>query len=92
MKDNFAMPHNESGGKLRALPVGFLDDAIGAVRLNSSVVDLSKWIRLQLGRGTFEGKTIFSRQQSWEMWQPNIMDQRRHRRLCDRKAEGVQIS
>jgi CubicO group peptidase (beta-lactamase class C family) len=73
MKDNFAMPHNESGGKLRALPVGFLDDAIGAVRLNSSVADLSKWIRLQLGRGTFEGKQIFSRQQSWEMWQPNTL-------------------
>ncbi len=73
MKDNFAMPHNESGGKLRALPPGYLDDAIGAVRLNSSVSDLSKWIRLQLGHGTFEGKKIFSEAQGWQMWQPNIM-------------------
>jgi hypothetical protein len=73
MKDNFALPHNESGGKLRALPVGYLDDAIGAVRLNSSVSDLSKWIRLQLGRGTFEGKKIFSPEQSWTMWQPNTV-------------------
>ena len=73
MKDNYALPHNESGGKLRALPVGFLDDAIGAVRLNSSVADLSKWIRLQLGRGTFEGKKIFSQEQSWTMWQPNTI-------------------
>lgn len=73
LKDNYALPHNESGGKLRALPVGYLDDAIGAVRLNSSVADLSKWIRLQLGRGTFEGKKIFSEAQSWQMWQPNIM-------------------
>jgi CubicO group peptidase (beta-lactamase class C family) len=73
MKDNFAMPHNESGGTLRALPPGYLNDAIGAVRLNSSVADLSKWIRLQLGRGTFEGKKIFSPEQSWQMWQPNIM-------------------
>ena len=73
MKDNFAMPHNESGGKLRALPVGFLDEAIGAVRLNSSVGDLSKWIRLQLGRGTFEGKKIFSSDRSWEMWSPNTL-------------------
>ena len=69
MKDNFAMPHNESGGKMRALPVGFLDNAIGAVRLNASVADLSKWIRLQLGRGTFEGKKIFSEAQSWQMHQ-----------------------
>lgn len=73
LKENFAMPHNESGGKLRALPTGYLDNAIGAVRLNSSVADLSKWIRLQLGRGTFEGKKIFSEAQSWQMWQPNIM-------------------
>jgi CubicO group peptidase (beta-lactamase class C family) len=73
MKDNFAMPHNGSGGTLRALPVGFLDNAIGAVRLNSSVNDLSKWIRLQLGRGTFEGKKIFSSDRSWEMWSPNTL-------------------
>ncbi len=73
LKDNYAMPHNESGGKLRSLPVGFLDNAIGAVRLNSSVADLSKWIRLQLGRGTFEGKKIFSEAQSWQMWSPNTL-------------------
>ena len=73
MKENFAMPHNESGGKLRALPVGFLDEAIGAVRLNASVADLAKWIRLQLGRGTFEGKKIWSSERSNDMWQPNIM-------------------
>lgn len=73
MKDNFAMPHNESGGALRALPPGYLDDAIGAVRLNSSVADLSKWMRLQLGRGTFEGKKIFSTDRSWEMWSPNTL-------------------
>jgi CubicO group peptidase (beta-lactamase class C family) len=73
MKDNFAMPHNESGGTLRALPPGYLDDAIGAVRLNSSAADLGKWLRLQLGRGTFEGKKIFSEAQSWQMWQPNTL-------------------
>jgi len=73
---NFVMAvleYARAGGKLRALPVGFLDDAIGAVRLNSSVADLSKWIRLQLGRGTFEGKKIFSQEQSWTMWQPNTI-------------------
>ncbi|MFN0280048.1 MAG: serine hydrolase [Pyrinomonadaceae bacterium] len=74
MKDNFAMPHNESGGgTLRGLPVGFLDNAIGAVRLNASVKDISQWIRLQLGRGTFEGKKIFSPEQSWQMWTPHTL-------------------
>ncbi|MBV9215094.1 MAG: serine hydrolase [Acidobacteria bacterium] len=73
LKDNFAMPHNESGGTFRALPPGYLDDAIGAVRLNSSVADLSKWIRLQLGKGTVDGKKFWSSERSNDMWQPNIM-------------------
>ncbi len=58
VKDNYASPHNESTGKLRALPLGKLDDAIGLVGLNSSVNDLAKWFRLQLGRGKFEGKQL----------------------------------
>ncbi|HUR99519.1 MAG TPA: serine hydrolase [Pyrinomonadaceae bacterium] len=71
--ENAAIPHNESGGTLRALPHGNVNGGYGAVAINSSVADLSKWIRLQLGRGKFEGKQIFSEQQSWNMWQPNIM-------------------
>ena len=75
LKDNAAMPHNESGGKLHVLHRGNVDGADSAAGLNSSVADLSKWIRLQLGRGKFEDKQIFSEQRSWEMWQPNIMNQ-----------------
>lgn len=73
LKDNAAMPHNESGGTLRVLHRGNVDSAGAAAALNSSVSDLTKWIRLQLGRGTFEGTKIFSELQSWNMWQPNIM-------------------
>jgi CubicO group peptidase (beta-lactamase class C family) len=70
LPDNAAFPHNESGGKLRKLHRGNVDGADSAAALNSSVSDLSKWIRLQLGRGTSGGKQIFSRERSWEMWQP----------------------
>lgn len=72
LQDNAAMPHNESGGKLRVLHRGNVDGAAAAAGLNSSVSDISKWIRLQLGRGKFEGKQIFSVQRSWEMWQPYL--------------------
>ena len=71
--DNVAVPHNESGGRLRALPQGVVDGAAGAVRLNSSVADMSKWLRLQLGRGKFEDKQIFSREQSAAMWTPTTL-------------------
>lgn len=73
LKDNAAFPHNESGGTLRVLHRGNVDGAAAAAALNSSVSDISKWIRLQLGRGKFEGKQIFSEQRSWEMWQPQII-------------------
>jgi CubicO group peptidase (beta-lactamase class C family) len=72
---NAAVPHNESGGTLRPLPHGNVNGGYGAVALNSSVNDLSKWIRLQLGKGKFEGKQIFSEQQSWQMHQPYLSQQ-----------------
>jgi CubicO group peptidase (beta-lactamase class C family) len=73
--DNAARPHNESGGKLRVLPHGNVNAGYGAVALNSSASDLSKWLRLQLGRGKFEGRQIFSEAQSWQMWQPYFAQQ-----------------
>jgi CubicO group peptidase (beta-lactamase class C family) len=73
--ENFALPHNESGGKLRVLPPGNVDGGYGAVALNSSVTDLSKWVRTQLGKGKFEGKQIFSEAQAWQMHQPYLAQQ-----------------
>ena len=74
IKDNAAFPHNESGGNgLRVLHRGNVDGAAAAAGLNSSVTDVAKWLRLQLGNGKFEGKQIFSEAQSWQMWQPSIL-------------------
>ena len=70
---NTAFPHNESGGTFRVLHRGNVDGAAAAAGLNSSVADLSKWIRLQLNGGEFEGKRIFSEKQAWEMHQPAVI-------------------
>lgn len=75
LPDNAAWPHNESGGKLRVLHRGNVDGAYSAAALNSSVADLSKWVRTQLGRGKFEGKQIFSEAQAWQMHQPFLAQQ-----------------
>ena len=71
--DNLAMPHNESGGRLRVVHYGNVDGATAAAALNSSVLDVAKWLRLQLGKGKFEGKQIFSEAQSWQMHQPAVV-------------------
>ena len=68
LKDNFSMPHNESGGTLRVLHHGNVDGAAPAAGLNSSVREIGNWLRLQLGRGSFEGKQIFTKERSAEMW------------------------
>jgi len=75
LPDNAAFPHNESGGKLRVLHRGNVDGAYSAAALNSSVADLSKWVRTQLGKGKFEGKQIFSEAQAWNMHQPYLAQQ-----------------
>lgn len=75
LPDNSAWPHNESGGKLRVLHRGNVDGSYSAAALNSSVADLSKWIRTQLGKGNFEGKQIFSESQAWQMHQPYLSQQ-----------------
>lgn len=74
IQDNFATPHNESGGRgLRPLPLGNIDNAIGAAGLNSSVAEVAKWLLLQLQRGKYQGKQIFSEQRVGEMWSPCVI-------------------
>ncbi len=71
--DNIAAPHNEMDGKVRVVRYGNVDGAGPAASLNSSVADMARWLRLQLGRGTFDGKQFFSAAASREMWSPNTI-------------------
>lgn len=75
LPDNAAWPHNESGGTLRKLHRGNVDGSYAAAALNSSVNDLSKWVRLQLGGGKFDGKQIISENQAWSLHQPYLAQQ-----------------
>ncbi|HYE16211.1 MAG TPA: serine hydrolase, partial [Pyrinomonadaceae bacterium] len=70
---NIATPHNEMDGKLRVIHYDNVDNAGGAAAINSSVADMAQWVRLQLGRGTFEGKKIFGADRSREMWTPHTI-------------------
>jgi CubicO group peptidase (beta-lactamase class C family) len=70
---NIATPHNEVDGKIRVIHYGNVDNAGGAAGINSSVAEMAQWLRLQLGRGTYEGKKFFSAARSREMWTPNTI-------------------
>ncbi len=70
---NIATPHNELRNVLRVIRYGNVDNAGPAGGIKSSVADVAQWIRLQLGRGTFAGKKVFSAGRSREMWTPQIV-------------------
>ena len=66
---NHAYPHQRLDGVLRAIDFVSLDNAAPAGSISSSVVEMAKWVQLQLNRGAFpDGKRLFSAAQSKEMW------------------------
>ncbi|MGH9942286.1 MAG: serine hydrolase [Pyrinomonadaceae bacterium] len=70
---NVATPHNEMDGKLRTVRYSNSDAAGGAAAINSSARDMAQWLRLQLGRGRFEGRLVFAPARSREMWTPHTI-------------------
>ncbi|HTZ47083.1 MAG TPA: serine hydrolase [Verrucomicrobiae bacterium] len=68
--DNWATPHSKVDGKLQPIALENLDNAGPAGSINSSVADMSKWVRMQLNRGKIPGTDtrIFSEKVSHDMW------------------------
>jgi CubicO group peptidase (beta-lactamase class C family) len=71
-KANVATPHAEPEGQLRTFPWRDWQNTVPAGGIISSVADLAQWLRLQLGRGSVEGKQVFSERQSRVMWTPHV--------------------
>lgn len=71
--DNVATPHNTLDGNTRAIRYGNVDNIAAAGAIKSSARDMAQWLRLQLGRGTFEGKKLFGANRSREMWTPHTV-------------------
>jgi CubicO group peptidase (beta-lactamase class C family) len=71
-RDNVATPHGDPEGRLQTFPWYNWDNVAAAGGIISSVSDLSAWLRLQLNRGSFEGKQIFSETQARVMWTPHV--------------------
>jgi CubicO group peptidase (beta-lactamase class C family) len=67
-RTNFAHPHNDHDGTNKAIQFVNWDNISPAGGIFSSVADMSKWLKLQLGRGTMDSTTIWSEQRSREMW------------------------
>lgn len=66
---NKAMPHNEKNGTNEVIDYVDWDNIGPAGSINSSVSEVTQWLRLQLGKGTLDGKKIWSEARTWEMWE-----------------------
>ncbi len=66
--DNVATPHNEVDDRIHVIHYVNVDNLAAGGGINSSVAEVAQWLRLQLGRGMFQGKEIFSAARSREMW------------------------
>ena len=71
--DNLATPHGKMGEKVEAIAWRDIDNIAPAGSINSNVQDVAQWLRLQLGKGTIDGKKIFSEATAREMHVPQTI-------------------
>ena len=69
---NWATPHVRVNGAVQPIAPENVDNLGGAGAINSSAADMARWLLLQLGRGTIDGKRVFENAQSKLMWTPHI--------------------
>ena len=65
--NNVSSPHSKIEEKVTVIPWRNIDNIAPAGSINSNVVDMAQWVRLQLGEGTLQGKKVFSAAQAKEM-------------------------
>ena len=70
-RDNLATPHRRIDGANVPDSWADVDNAGPAGSITSNVLDMSKWLRFQLGEGTFEGNTIIDTAVFREMHLPH---------------------
>lgn len=68
-----AAPHAEVNDTVRAVPRRNIDNAGAAGSINANVAEMAQWVRLQLGRGTYDGKSIISPRMVDEMHQAHTV-------------------
>lgn len=66
-------PYELKDGELKKMKFNVLDNMGAAGCLNSTVRDLDKWARLQLGKGEFEGKRIYSEEMAKNLHNPQMI-------------------
>lgn len=71
--DNVAAPHDKFDGKVQPISWRNIDNVGPAGSINSNVVDMAQWVRLQLGAGKFKNEQLLSSGAVKEMHMPQTV-------------------
>ncbi len=71
--DNLALPYQENENEIKPIPFLNLDAIAPAGSINSNIIDISKWLILNLERGKFQNKQIISESSLKEIYTPQII-------------------
>lgn len=58
--------------QFKAVPMRSLDEIAPAGAINSTVLDMTAWVRMQINAGSFEGQTLIEPATLKETWTPQI--------------------
>ncbi|MBI4863731.1 MAG: serine hydrolase [Candidatus Riflebacteria bacterium] len=70
---NVATPHGVLQGQVGPVDYLDVDPHAPAGSICSNAVDMARWIRVQLGKGTFEGKRLWPPSITDEMFRPHML-------------------
>jgi CubicO group peptidase (beta-lactamase class C family) len=70
---NAARPHAKVGRRVKSISYLNVDNSAPSGAINSNVVDMAQWLRLQLGKGAINGKQILNPAVMQEMHSPQII-------------------
>ena len=71
--ENVAMPHAKLGDKVESIPYRDIDNIGPAGSINSNVMDMAQWLRLQLSEGIYQGKPLLTPTRIQEMHTPQMV-------------------
>lgn len=71
--NDVAAPHSKFDEQVTAIPYRMIDNIGPAGSINSNVVDMAQWVRLQLNNGTYQGKQLISLANINEMQSPQTI-------------------
>lgn len=71
--NDVATPHVEIDDKVTPVAWRKIDNIAPAGSINSNVVDMAQWVRLQLGKGKYNGKQLISEANIKEMQTPQTI-------------------